>query len=133
MNIDSLLGSRCLIAGQFSMKDDDISTKLDILASLIEMSGGIVVGRLFQRRGVSRSNKPGGSTSRALNTPLDAAMYIDKGKAIELKDMAASNNADTVVFVNRLSGTQTRNLADLTNCRIVNCESAYTDRRVRSI
>ncbi len=104
------------------MKDGEIDTQLDALASLVERSGGAVVGRLYQRRGVSRSKKPGGS--KALNTPMDAAFYIGKGKAVELKELVTSNNADTVIFINKLSGTQIRNLTELTNCRIIDNEIA---------
>ena len=119
MNKSQLLGKRCLIAGQFSMKDDKISTQLNELTESIEKLGGIVVGQLFQRRGVSRANKPGGSKSTTLNAPLDAATYIGKGKAIELQMLSESTHADIIVFFNPLSGTQKRNLAELTQCEII--------------
>ena len=49
---------RCLISGLFSMKDQKIDEKLAQITSEIENLGGKVVGRLFQRRGVSRAKKP---------------------------------------------------------------------------
>lgn len=113
---------RCVIAGLFSMKDEEISEKLDSIESLISANGGRVVGRLYQRRGVSRSDKPGGTLD--LDKPMSAATYIGRGKASELKELVESCNADMVVFINSLSGTQIRNISEITGCETVSVASA---------
>lgn len=49
-----------------------------------------------------------------INKPL----YVGKGKAEEIAKKAEALNVDMVIFNNELSGTQTRNLADIFSCEV---------------
>jgi len=116
---ETIKGKRCLLVGLFSMKEDGIDTKINDVTALVEEKGALVVGRLIQRRGVSRSKKPGGSKN--MNMPMSAATFIGQGKAKELEALVISENAEIVVFLNILSGTQKRNLSEQTGCKILEC------------
>ena len=72
------------------------------LRRLAETAGATVVGELFQTR-----PKP------------DPATFIGRGKAQEVAALAASTNAELVLFDNDLSPAQTRNLEKLTGRRVV--------------
>ncbi|HYA45160.1 MAG TPA: GTPase HflX, partial [Acidimicrobiales bacterium] len=73
----------------------DVATEihLDELALLVATAGADVVGRVLQRR----------------EAP-DAATYLGRGKAEELRMISESADADTVVFDDELSAAQSRNL-----------------------
>ncbi|HUB71022.1 MAG TPA: GTPase HflX [Acidimicrobiales bacterium] len=66
---------------------------LDELAQLVGTAGADVVARVHQRR-----DRP------------DPATYVGHGKALELRDVSESADADTVVFDDELSPAQSRNL-----------------------
>jgi GTP-binding protein HflX len=66
---------------------------LDELALLVGTAGADVVARVHQRR-----DQP------------DPSTYIGRGKALELRDVSESTDADTVVFDDELSPAQSRNL-----------------------
>jgi GTP-binding protein HflX len=71
----------------------DTEEHLDELALLVDTAGADEVARVVQRR----------------DAP-DAATYVGKGKAEELRDLSNSVDADTVVFDDELSPAQSRNL-----------------------
>ncbi|MCO1336790.1 hypothetical protein MO867_20905 [Microbulbifer sp. OS29] len=104
------------------MKTQNIDESLAEASSEIKNIGGLVVGGLIQRRGVSRTKKVGGS--KRLDSPMNSATYLGKGKAFELAEIATIECADTLIFLNKLSGTQIRNLAKITGCRVYFYESA---------
>jgi len=110
-------GKKCIIAGLFSAKEENIENFFSEAVKIILENGGEVVGRVIQRRGVSRANKPGGSKS--MDSPMSAATFMGRGKADELKDLVNAEGAELVVFLNKLSGTQKRNLSELIRCNIV--------------
>ncbi|HTV11136.1 MAG TPA: GTPase HflX [Acidimicrobiales bacterium] len=66
---------------------------LDELALLVGTAGADVVARVHQRR-----DEP------------DPATYVGRGKALELREVSESTDADTVVFDDELSPAQSRNL-----------------------
>jgi 50S ribosomal subunit-associated GTPase HflX len=79
--------------------------------------GATVVGRVIQRRGVSRAKKPGGVLK--MKSPINAATIIGSGKAKELAALASDSGADTVVFINPLKTSQESRLKQITGCRIL--------------
>ena len=81
-NAEKIRHQRCLIVALFSMKEKDIERHLENVESIINSNGGIVVGKLVQRRGVSRAKKPGGV--KKLDSPLNSSTFIGKGKVEEL-------------------------------------------------
>ena len=57
-----------------------------------------------------------------LHNPLNSATYIGRGKAEEFTKLAIETNTDIIIFMNKLSGGQKRNLTDLTGCKIIECD-----------
>ena len=108
MNQITLQSKRCVIAGLFSAKDKAYLSKIDQLSNQTKDSGGLLVGKIIQRRGASRSNKPGGS--KLMDQPLDSKYIFTKGKIEELKAMIASEKADTIIIFNTLTKNQKESL-----------------------
>lgn len=81
---------------------DNIEYSLAELAQLVETAGGVVVGKVTQKR-----PKP------------DVAYYIGPGKVDEIQEMLLEMEADTVVFDDELSATQHRNLEDRIDGKIL--------------
>lgn len=113
----NLKGKQCILSGLFSAKEKGTEALLAKATEKIEEQGGHVMGQLIQRRGVSRSKKAGGS--KAMNNPINAKTLLGTGKANELAQLAETTQADTIVFLNTLSGTQKRALNALTRCEII--------------
>jgi 50S ribosomal subunit-associated GTPase HflX len=117
---DKLFHKKCLIVGQFSMKDKSIDSQIDCVKQLIEFNEGNVIGTMIQRRGISRAKKVGGT--KTLNNPMNSATFIGKGKAKELVELSAKTSAETIVFMNNLSVGQKNNLAEMTKCEVIICK-----------
>ncbi len=90
---------------------------LQELETYLKDKGGIIVGRVIQRRGVSRSTKPGGS--KQSDQPLDPSTYIGKGKALELKELCHETTCDLIICINTLSNGQVETLEELTHCKVL--------------
>jgi GTPase len=75
---------------------------LDEMEGLAAAAGTRVVGKLIQRR----------------EAP-DATTYLGKGKVEELRSLAASSDADVIIFDNDLSPGQTRNLEKVTGVKVL--------------
>ena len=73
----------------------DVSYSLDELAELTETAGGIVVGRLIQKR---ESVHPG--------------TYVGKGKIEELRELIMQTDADGIVCDDELTPAQLTNLQE---------------------
>ena len=58
---------------------------------------------------------------------LDPALYIGKGKAAELADLARASDVDVVVFDNRLTPAQQRNLQKVFEVDVVDREALILD------
>ena len=78
MKATGLNGERCVIAGLLSSKVD-VASRVAAAQADVSASGGLVVGTVIQRRGVSRSNRPGGAAK--MNDPIDARTVLGSGKA----------------------------------------------------
>jgi GTP-binding protein HflX len=76
--------------------EDDTERSLDELSLLVDTAGADEVARVVQRR-----------------TTPEAATYIGKGKAAELRELADDVDADTVVFDDELTPAQQFNLEKL--------------------
>jgi GTPase len=72
---------------------DEAEASLDELAALADTAGADEAERVLQRR-----------------TEPDAATFVGKGKAEELRDISNVVDADTVIFDDELSPAQSRNL-----------------------
>jgi hypothetical protein len=112
-----LTGRSVLLAGLFSAKVDDPEGEMALRAAQVVAQGGVVVGQVVQRRGVSRSPRPGGSHS--MNRPMAPATYLGKGKVEELAALRRATGAGLVVVCNDLSPTQIRNLERIVGCPVL--------------
>ena len=80
----------------------DVEESLEELARLVDTAGGVVVGRVIQRK-----QKP------------DPAHFIGAGKAEEISLMAKAVGADLVVFDDELTPVQQRNLEEVIEARVI--------------
>lgn len=87
-----------------------IENSLDELEELVNAAGGLVVARLSQKM-----------------TAINAAHYIGKGKAEEIKNYCDELDITTVVFNDELSGAQLRNLEKMINKKIVDRTNLILD------
>ena len=83
---------------------------LEELTKLIETAGAAVAGRVFGKR----------------NAP-DPATYVGKGKAEEVKSLAASLGASLVVFDDDLSPAQIRNLEKIIGVKVIDRSALILD------
>ena len=83
---------------------------LDELALLVDTAGAEPVDAELVKRG-----------------SLDPALYIGKGKAAELADLARAGDVDVVVFDNRLTPAQQRNLQKVFEVDVVDREALILD------
>lgn len=88
----------------------DIENSLDELEELVKAAGGSVEARITQNR-----------------DSINAALFLGKGKAEEIKAYCEELNIDTVVFNDELSGAQTRNLEELIGRKIVDRTNLILD------
>lgn len=82
--------------------DDQFRYSLDELAQLVENTGAEVVGELTQKR-----------------DRRDTATVIGKGKVNELKQLVDETEATTVVFNQSLTPSNTRNLQDEVETKVI--------------
>lgn len=88
------------------------------LKNLIEASGGEVISEVDCSR-----------------NSIDKSLYIGKGKVEEIKNLADTLDADTIVFNNDLSGSQLKNLSDIIDKKIIDRTSLILEifsKRTRS-
>ena len=83
---------------------------LDELEKLSESAGLVVVGRVTQRR-----------------KRLDAGYYVGRGKAVEIGQLAESQEADVVVCDEDLSPGQVRNLERVIGAKVVDRSELILD------
>ncbi len=80
----------------------DNSEMLDELEELALACDVVVVGKVLQKR-----------------KQADVAFYVGKGKAQELGLQRQITQANVLIFDDELSGTQIRNLMDVTGCKVI--------------
>jgi len=111
-----LRGQKVIVAILVSAREH-ADTEIEALVTRVSNAGGEVVGRVVQRRGVSRSKKPGGA--RRMSAPMARDTYIGHGKAKELAAMCAAKQASVVVFANELDDRQRETLGALTGAKVI--------------
>ncbi len=97
----------CLSQSKKNMTTD---ASMRELKGLVEAAGGEVVSEVVQNR-----------------DRIDAATYIGKGKAEEIKHYVSELKVDSVVFNNDLSGSQMRNLEEMIDAKIVDRTTLILD------
>lgn len=80
----------------------DNQEMLDELEELARACDVVVVGQTLQRR-----------------SKMDPAFYVGKGKAQELALKKQITQANVLIFDDELSGTQIRNLMNITGCKVI--------------
>lgn len=111
MSEESINMEKVLIVGVELQKDIiDIDTSLDELEELVKAAEGIVITRVIQK--VDKIN---------------AAHFIGKGKAEEIKNYCEELDITTVVFNDELSGAQLRNLEKMIDRKIVDRTNLILD------
>ncbi|MBK8257857.1 MAG: hypothetical protein IPK82_34965 [Polyangiaceae bacterium] len=118
-----LVGKRVLVVGLLSPRVDAVH-EMDQFALHLRQLGATVVGRLVQRRGVSRSNRPGGARAARLQRPLQLSTFLGSGKVRELKELCEATHAELIVVMNRLTPTQRRTLEEITDLPV--CDAVDT-------
>ncbi|MCF6464068.1 GTPase HflX [Clostridium sp. Cult1] len=102
---------RTLIVGvELTTDSIDIDNSMDELEELVNAAGGIVLGRVIQRK-----------------YSIDPAYFIGRGKAIEIKNYCEELDISTVVFNDELSGAQLRNLEKIIDKKIVDRTNLILD------
>ena len=114
--MNEIRGKRIIISGLISSKLN-LDEHLTPIRKEIETFNGLIVGELIQRRGISRSKRPGGS--HKLNLPLSSRTYISSGKIEELKELSNTVNADLIIFINNLTINQIENIEDLIDLKVI--------------
>ena len=106
MNMEKVL----IIGVEMNSDTTPIENSLDELEELVNAAGGEVVARLSQRMNA-----------------INAAHFIGKGKAEEIKNYCDELDITTVVFNDELSGAQLRNLESMINKKIVDRTNLILD------
>lgn len=88
----------------------NIENSMDELEELVNAAGGMVVSRVMQRK-----------------VSIDAAYFIGRGKAEEIKNYCEELDIQTVVFNDELSGAQLRNLENIIDRKIVDRTNLILD------
>lgn len=101
---------RALIVGLHIDSREDIDASMEELAALVEASDAEVVSTIVQAK-----------------DKVDAATFIGKGKAEEIKNYVEELDIDMVVFNDELSGSQIRNLEKLIGRKIVDRTNLILD------
>ena len=114
-------GDQAILAGLYA-QDGLLSpdTRLDELASLVAAAGGRAIGRVIQRRGLSR----GEDTAQR---PVDPATYLGRGKIDEIQFEIVHRGANLVVFDNELSPAQIREIEKRLGCRVIDRSELILD------
>ena len=112
---------KTIIVARFDLgqKEYEIKAVLEELELLTESAGGNVVGFFYQKR----------------RSP-DKKYHIGKGKANEIKNAAYAKGVELIVFYNRLSNIQQRNLERFFKLKVVDRTGLILDifaRRARTL
>lgn len=114
---------KLIVVGLFSARFDNPTGELTALTTRLEAAGAQIVGRVMQRRGVSRAKRPGGS--KQLDLPMGPALISD-GKARELATLCRETGVDLVVTLNVLTEGQRKKLAKITGVDVVSALARLT-------
>lgn len=101
---------RVILAGIYADSREKAEESLRELAALADTAGSVVLAGVIQRREVP-----------------DRATYLGKGKAQELKDLVASEKADTVIVDTELAPSQRRGLEDVVGVKVIDRTALILD------
>ena len=93
---------RVLLVRAYIGNESEEAGTTDEMIALIQSAGGSVVAQESQKR----------------KTP-DPRLFIGKGKAEELREIALRENTSTIVFDHNLSSGQVSRLEEATNCKVI--------------
>ena len=93
---------KLILVGVASSANDDTEQSLDELCDLVDTAGGVVVGRVIQRREM-----------------IHPATYVGKGKIEEIKELLWETDADGIVCDDELSPAQTANLTEFLDTKVM--------------
>lgn len=93
---------KLILVGVASSANDDTEQSLDELCDLVDTAGGVVAGRVIQRREM-----------------IHPATYVGKGKIEEIKELLWETDADGIVCDDELSPAQTANLTELLDTKVM--------------
>ena len=93
---------KLILVGVASSANDDTEQSLDELCDLVDTAGGVVVGRVIQRREM-----------------IHPATYVGKGKIEEIKELLWETDADGIVCDDELSHAHTANLTELLDTKVM--------------
>lgn len=101
MNQNEQIRQRAVLVG-IDTGEYDLYQSLDELTELADTAGADVVGRFTQNR-----------------DGQDNATFIGGGKLREIRDFCQDNSVDLLIFDGELSGSQLRNIEDITDVQAV--------------
>ncbi|MGD1903377.1 MAG: hypothetical protein ACFB9N_14175 [Geitlerinemataceae cyanobacterium] len=111
-------GERVVVAALVSPKWE-ITDELFVRCwETIRASGGECVGILIQRRGVSRSKRPGGVVHSRQALPMSPAYYLGREKVYELAETVEESKATLCILLNQLSESQRKRIKSRIGCRV---------------
>lgn len=93
---------KLILVGVASSANDDTEQSLDELCDLVDTAGGVVAGRVIQKREM-----------------IHPATYVGKGKIEEIKELLWETDADGIVCDDELSPAQTANLTELLDTKVM--------------
>lgn len=124
--VERITGKRVVVAALLP-PGVDAEIEFAALTEEVARAGGLVVGRVVQRRGVSRSPRAGGAAAARAAMPMSSKTYLGAGKADELRRTCATTGADLVVFYNTLNEGRRTVLAEIIGVAVLNRSDLTTE------
>lgn len=109
MEENKILPERAVLVGIDTGKYD-VKASMDELSELAKTAGANVIGVLTQVR-----------------KSQDGALYIGKGKLLELKEFCTNNEIDIIIVDDELSPVQQRNMENQTDIKVIDRTSLILD------
>jgi hypothetical protein len=100
----SVTGCRVFVCALLSARVKNPRSILDAVVIQLEREGAFIVGRMLQRRGVSRSRLPGGAAK--MDKPLTQRGLFSRGKLKEWAAMTKSSRAEILIIHNAITNGQ---------------------------
>lgn len=108
---DNLQEQKCrVILCAVDTGEYDAETSINELEELAETAGAETLAKMIQKR-----------------PSFDSALCMGEGKIKELSEMCENLNPDLLIFDHELTATQTRNIEDITNIRVVDRTALILD------
>ncbi len=95
---------------ELNISDSQLNSKINEIEELVRASGSEVLTTVIQNL-----------------DNINSKYYIGSGKVLEIKELADSMEADTVLFNNELTGSQMKNLEDIIDRKIIDRTSLILD------